>query len=217
MTTLNAVPPGPREFDPGPLPRPRGDPAALGRPTPAVSVWRQSEGRLEPGKRLSRGTSAQSHPSVHQGGRGLGVGPDAGASEDELPGRDPAAGVEDGLDEEAAHGGGADAGDVDKGGDVFHQGQHRGEMVPPQWSGPTPGHAQIHDRHQGVAWIWIHAVRRGGRSSRLFFTDGAGQITASQVASPKQTLDHVYDVSVFCVFLVQRRRLPSRSMVERER
>ncbi|KAI4805614.1 hypothetical protein KUCAC02_010218, partial [Chaenocephalus aceratus] len=41
--------------------------------------------------------------------------PNSGASEDQLPGRDPATGTEDRLNEEAAHGGGADVGDVDKG------------------------------------------------------------------------------------------------------
>lgn len=102
---------------------------------------------MEPGKRLPRGPPAQSHPAVHQSGWSLGVGPNSGASEDQLPGWDAASGLEDGLDEEAAHGGGADVGDVDKGGDVRHQSQHRGEVVPPQRSGSAPGHAQIYDHH----------------------------------------------------------------------
>lgn len=158
-----AVPSGPREFDPGPLPFPRRDPAAPGCAPPAVPVRRQSTSHLEPGKRLPRGPPAQPHPPVYQGGGSLGVRPNSGASEDQLPGWDPATGVEDGLHEEAAHGGGADVGDVDKGGDVCHQGEHRGEVVPPQGSGPASGHAQIHDHHQGVAWVWIHSVWRWGK------------------------------------------------------
>lgn len=78
----SSVPSGPREFDPGPLPFPRRDPATPGRPAPAVSVWRQSTGHLEPGKCLPCGPPAQSHPPVHQGGWSLGVRANSGASED---------------------------------------------------------------------------------------------------------------------------------------
>lgn len=159
-----AVTSGPREFDPGPLPCPRRDPAAPGCPAPAVSIRRQSTSHLEPRKRLPCRPPAQSNPAVHQGGWGLWVRPNPGTSKDQFPGRDSATGVEDGVDEEAAHGGGADVGDVDQGGNVCHQGKHRGEVVPPPGSGPASGHAEIHDHHQGVAWIWIHAVWRGGRS-----------------------------------------------------
>lgn len=113
---------------------------------------------MEPGKRLPRGSPAQSHLTVYQGGWSLGVGPNSGASEDQFPRWDAASRAEDGLHEEAAHGGGADAGDVDKGGDVCNQGEHHGEMVPPQRFGPAPGYAQIYDYHQRVAWIWIHTV-----------------------------------------------------------
>lgn len=113
---------------------------------------------MEPGERLPCGSPAQPHPAVHQGGWSLRVGPDSGAKEDQLPGRHAAAWTEDGLHEEATPGGGADAGDVDKGGDVCHQGKHCGEVVPHQGSGSAPGHAQIHEHNKGMAGIWIHTV-----------------------------------------------------------
>lgn len=102
---------------------------------------------MEPGERLPRGPPAQSDRTVYQGGRGFGFRPNPGAQENQLPGRDSAAGAEDRLHEEAAHGGGADAGDVGEGGDVGHQGEHHRKVVPPAKSGPAPGHAQIHDHH----------------------------------------------------------------------
>lgn len=117
---------------------------------------------MEPGERLPRGTPAESNPAVYKSGRsvrlGVGLRPDPGAAEDQLPGQHAAPGAEDGLHEEAALGGGADAGDVDQGGDVCHQGEHCGEVEPPQDFGSAPGHAEIHDHHQGVERIWIHSV-----------------------------------------------------------
>lgn len=111
---------GTRESDTGALPSTRRTPAAPSCPTPAVSVWRQNARHLEPGQCLSRRTFAQPNPPVHQGWLSLWVRPNSGAPEDQLLGRDLETGAENGVGEKATHGGGADVGNVDQGGDVGH-------------------------------------------------------------------------------------------------
>ena len=146
------------EPDTGTLSRTRRNPTAPSCSTATVSLWWQVTSHLEPGKCLSRWPLAESNPPVHQGWHSLWVWPNSGAPEDQLPGWDLATGAEDRVNEKAAHGGGADVGNVDQGGDVRHQSEHCGKVVPPQWSGSASGHAEVHDHHQGVAWIWIHPV-----------------------------------------------------------
>ena len=58
-------------------------------------------------------------------------------------------------------------GHVGQGGGVLRTGQHPGQVEEVPGHEPGTGHGQVHGLDQGVAWVRVDALRRGGESGLL--------------------------------------------------